>query len=302
MNKLHEKILQMYKAGKSVKEISELLGCHKSLVSYVANKNGLKRRKGCQIKDEVIKMYNEGKSMENIGKKYNISPAGVSYILHKNNIEIRSMSEAKRQSDLNVNIFSEMTNRSAYWLGLIASDGNLSDTDKTKTYRIVISLQQQDSYLIEEFKKDLNSKNKLMARDNQIEFKVNNEKIYKDLLYYNVTPKKSLTLKFPTNLEEKYISHFVRGVFDGDGSIYFDKNSKNKKPRFSICGSLDLLEHIQDYMIEELGINKTKIRKVGNIFEIRYGSKEAIKKIGKWMYNDADIYMKRKKEKFDLID
>lgn len=302
MKELHKNIIDLYITGMPVKEIANSLGCHKALVSYVANKNGLRRRNGCNIKDEVIKDYNEGKSMTEIAETFNISHASVSYILHQNNVKIRSRSEANQQSDLNVNIFSEMTNRGAYWLGLIASDGNLSDADKTKTYRVTISLQQQDSYLIEEFKKDLNSKNKLMTRNNQIEFKINNEKIYKDLLHYNMTPRKSLTLKFPTNLDEKYISHFVRGVFDGDGSIYFDKKTKNIKPRFSICGSLDLLEHIQNYMIEELGINKTKIRQKGNIYEIRYGGREAIKKIAKWMYQDSEIYMKRKKEKFDLID
>lgn len=267
MKELHKNIIDLYITGMPVKEIANSLGCHKALVSYVANKNGLRRRNGCNIKDEVIKDYNEGKTMGFIAEKYNVSCASISYILHKNNVDVRSMSETKQKSDLNTNIFSEMTNRSAYWLGLIASDGNISDLDKEKVYKIVLSLQKEDIYLLEKFKEDLNSENKISIRNNQAYFKINNEKIYKDLLYYNITPKKSLTLKFPNNLEDKYIRHFVRGIFDGDGSIYFDKNKI--KPRFSICGTLDLLENIQNYMIEELGINKTKIRQKGNIYEIR---------------------------------
>ena len=40
------------------------------------------------------------------------------------------------------------------------------------------------------------------------------------------TPRKSLTLEFPKFIPKHLMSHFIRGYFDGDGSVW---NGKRKK-------------------------------------------------------------------------
>ena len=70
-----------------------------------------------------------------------------------------------------------------------------------------------------------------------------------------MTPLKSLrinNLEIPSSL----MSHFIRGMFDGDGSI---SGKKITHVQFMIAGYKPLLEQIQDVLIKACGINKIRI-------------------------------------------
>lgn len=54
---------------------------------------------------------------------------------------------------------------------------------------------------------------------------------------------KSYTAKWPIGLPNEYISHFVRGMFDGDGSIRY---AKNFYPVSYICGTESLIRDIKN--------------------------------------------------------
>ena len=56
--------------------------------------------------------------------------------------------------------------------------------------------------------------------ENQYQFRTHNKRIIEVLTKLGVVPKKSLILEFPTWLHPSTYSHFIRGVFDGDGSLY----------------------------------------------------------------------------------
>lgn len=50
-------------------------------------------------------------------------------------------------------------------------------------------------------------------------FKFSNEKIVRDLNKNGVYTCKSLTLEHVPNIRKNLMNHFIRGYFDGDGSI-----------------------------------------------------------------------------------
>ena len=56
------------------------------------------------------------------------------------------------------------------------------------------------------------------------QFNISNEKIYDDVVSLGLTPNKSLTMQFP-NMPNEFIRHFIRGCWDGDGSVFVDKHS-----------------------------------------------------------------------------
>jgi len=68
------------------------------------------------------------------------------------------------------------------------------------------------------------------------EFHINDEEVYEDLLKLGLTPKKSLTLQFP-QVPSAYIRHFIRGCWDGDGSVYLEKNDLSKPCASFVSGS-----------------------------------------------------------------
>src|SRR5690606_8445162 len=72
-----------------------------------------------------------------------------------------------------------------------------------------------------------------------VRLNLNSKKMYNDLLDKGITPRKSLTLKPPKNVPKDLVRHWIRGYFDGDGSvhIYNDKRDKHKKKPFKLRGS-----------------------------------------------------------------
>lgn len=108
----------------------------------------------------------------------------------------------------------------AYIIGLIATDGNLSIDGRH------INFTSKDKELAEIFVKVLGIKNKIgMKASSSVEEKIyffvqfGDVNFYKFLVSIGLTPKKSKTLGAIT-VPNKYFFHFLRGLFDGDGSFY----------------------------------------------------------------------------------
>lgn len=133
-----------------------------------------------------------------------------------------------------------------------------------------------------------------------------------------VTTKKSLTLTFP-NLSKNLIPHFIRGYFDGDGCIWmgkpklvtsFDKKLNKEYTKFSLntkftfAGCDSFITKLQEYLIAKIGLRKTKLNGshgIKGFCVMEYSGKGNIKKLYNLMYNNATIFGKRKKQKFEEI-
>eukprot|EP01083_Nonionella_stella_P269665 912656_1 len=72
--------------------------------------------------------------------------------------------------------------------------------------------------------------------------KINDHSMARDLIALGCTPRKSLTLKWPANMPDKFASHFVRGYFDGDGCIHYRKVRKSCSVSF--VGSHEFVESL----------------------------------------------------------
>jgi hypothetical protein len=92
------------------------------------------------------------------------------------------------------------------------------------------------------------------------------------------------------------ISHFIRGYFDGDGSI----GKYNGRHKFSIMGTYEVLNWILTYF-KSYGIQKIpKISKKNNIYTFQINSRSDIHKIKEILYESCDDYfLKRKKIIFE---
>ena len=79
------------------------------------------------------------------------------------------------------------------------------------------------------------------------------------------------------------MSHFIRGLVDGDGCIWNGKRRKmrvkDKKyksgyrektihnVKFTYTGNIQFVSKLQEYLINNLGFSKTKL----NVYKSRYG-------------------------------
>lgn len=117
-----------------------------------------------------------------------------------------------------------------------------------------------------------------------------------------IGPNKSLTVKFPP-VPEAYLADFVRGVFDGDGSVFFIRTSKAYPLNTKFCsGSKDFIVGLE-IDLQKIGLPKRNIyeqkTKNGIYYSIKYGHRDSQKLFNVLYKNHPNIpFLERKYNKF----
>lgn len=249
--------------------------------------------------NHIVNLYNEGLSAREIAKILNTSYPTILLRLRNNNVIIRNKNfyGAKRTYSLNENFFENInTEQKAYILGLIYADGNIS-IPQSKNNKLRITLHEQDSYLLERIKIILNYGGSLLKKEKANCLAINSKKICLDLNDKGVFPAKSLILKFPTTnqVPTELIRHFIRGYFDGDGSVFKSKSFLI----FDMLGTNDFLSKVREIFINDIDCSKNvNVNKAGSICSLRYGRSIDVQKIFAYLYKDSGIYLERKYNKF----
>jgi intein-encoded DNA endonuclease-like protein len=248
-----------------------------------------------------------------IGKFYNIAPTTVSKILRENNILVKSRegSGRKRTYEINHNYFNVIDSENkAYILGFIYADGYITDKNK-----LGISLNIKDENILLRIKKEMSSEyplhyfNSSYSKDykstGHVRFLINSEQIYNDLYNMGCITNKSDTLTFPANIPKHLIHHFIRGYFDGDGSVYNrsvynNYNTHYNSLGFSFIGTKEFLEQIVINLPFETNAKLYKEKRTTkNVWEFKTGGIERSKIFYNWLYKDSTIFLDRKKQKFE---
>ncbi|MGK7895820.1 MAG: LAGLIDADG family homing endonuclease, partial [Xenococcus sp. (in: cyanobacteria)] len=91
--------------------------------------------------------------------------------------------------------------------------------------------------------------------------------------------------------------HFVRGYFDGDGSVYLKKSSsRNKHLKISFLGTKDFLSQLKR-TFTDIGYSSSYLKPENNYWVLTLSDSSQLDKVISWMYQDAKIFMERKKNK-----
>jgi len=127
---------------------------------------------------------------------------------------------------INYDSFLKEDSFSFYLLGVWYSDGNVFE----RKYSYFCGLTSKDKEWLEAVR-DVICPNKPLYK-NRTCFSLNiaGKEFFDWLNSWGCIPNKSLVLKFPLNIPDKYLPDFIRGLIDGDGSVYiYETNVKNKK-------------------------------------------------------------------------
>jgi intein/homing endonuclease len=205
--------------------------------------------------------------------------------------------------DFNESFFETIdSEEKAYWLGFIAADGCILIVNKNSnpSYRLSIGLSEKDLNHLEKFKKSIELNHKLYKRENKYNYKdqlsikisyhirIHSKKMFNDLLDKGITPRKSLTLKPPLNVPEDLIRHWIRGYFDGDGSVGIRKNIDTLSIQLS--GTKEVLE----FILKESEIDwKIRLRDRSKAHFIGGSHSKALKFLS-LIYLNSNIYLDRK--------
>ncbi len=205
-----------------------------------------------------------------------------------------------KQTTVNEDYFKSIDHSNkAYFLGLLYADGNLYEKRK----RILLNLKEEDGYIVERFRNELQYTGKLQTwnkeapRQNQKVVSFYNETIYEDLIKLGLKPNKTITSHLP-NIPEEYIPDFIRGFFDGDGCIYV----ANKRVLITIICLENIYIFLKEYLNKhDIEVIFTTSRKynVPTLGILNITKKEHMYKFFKLLYYSEDLlYLKRKFKKF----
>ena len=207
------------------------------------------------------------------------------------------------------------TEEKAYWLGFIAADGSVVKSSEYNSYRLYINLSHIDESHLEKFQNAIEANDTALQRytstvgfcnsDGTTTSRIvlNSLKLCTDLAKYHIHQRKSYDIELP-NIDSNLMPHYLRGLFDGDGSYYCQYDIKNNRYRyaFEIVGASEtLLKQVQEYL---LSVNiKTNIycRKGTKSFRLMSGSRQEILKLIDLLYSNAHIDLNRKYQKINEI-
>jgi hypothetical protein len=219
----------------------------------------------------------------------------------------------QREYRVNQNFFGKWSPDIAYVLGFWFADGNMSSAKGR--YNFSICQNKKDKYLLKKilrkmgsnhllyFPKGYKSSNKLKRRTDCF-FSISSKIIYNDILRIGGVPKKSLIIDFP-KIPKEYMSDFIRGNFDGDGSISL--NSKYSAGCYFCSGSKKFLEKLQKNLYDIWGINSglsVDSRLSGkSCYRLSLGIEDIVKlyKIMYFSHKHNSLFLKRKHDKFNEL-
>lgn len=261
-----------------------------------------------ELKEEIIAYYLDyPKTLSDVGKKFNLSTPTIIKILKDTPKHKKSVI---KNPELREDYFRVIDDeKKAYFLGLIISDGNVfvdeKHPEKNRQASISITLDLNDEYLLKAFKEDVRT-NTVVAKDGRGcgQIAVRSNIMAEDLKKYGIVSRKSFYTKMPDGIPKEFLGAFVRGVFDGDGSILAKKTDRRFIHSLSFCGTHELISCIAD-TLTELGLisftPKVYDYKNRQLSELKIQRKDDIISVGDWMYKDASVFMRRKRVKFDYL-
>ena len=245
----------------------------------------------------LLELYKETCDLGKTANKLNICLETLRKYFISNNLKYNKQT----RYSCNDNFFSEDNEKSFYWAGFIAADGNI---DKAKP-RVCITQASVDHNHLEKFKNDINYNGKIfdvVRKEHREKFlkkeyyssyiKITSRQIINDLSRFNITPNKSKTYQFPEYLSEnENIRHFIRGIIDGDGWIYKDGGSSI----IGLSGTFFCVNFIFNFLKNKLRINtgKCSIRPNG-LTIMQFTKTKDNAKIINYLYDGANIFLDRK--------
>ena len=278
-------------------------------VDTIEHKNYKKYLFTEEQKELICNLYKEYGSTVKVGKMFSVGHKVIAKVLEE--FGIARTAASKRKYALNEHYFDEIdTPNKAYIFGFLMADGCNNKSKCT----ISMSLEERDREILEKIRMEIGSERPLEFLDytNKHDFGYTYKNQYRLLMFsmhmcktleqHGMVPNKSLIAELPV-LPTNLVRHFIRGLFDGDGSVYRNKykGRNSYQHTLTITSTLSMCEKLVEIVEREVKINchiydasnHNGITKVFNI-----SGKNQIKKFMDWMYQDADLFLQRKYDRY----
>ena len=264
--------------------------------------------------DEDYKEYILGNlKMKDVYEKYKVNQNAMDYFFAEKGYVKRS---TLRKENIKIDIFNPVnTPEAAYILGFYIADGCLNGN------KFVITLNEKDKEILEKIRDYMSPITKLIYKKETINkqgivshpmysFAFACKEIVSCLEDLGLGKNKTYLSKSIKNVVPKELMwDFIRGYWDGDGCISSSNVTKNVKETsynyinigFTIISKdPDILNEMNEFFMEE-GINTHVYPDNKGNYLVGTHSKSEIEKIYNKLYTSSNLFMERKRTKFNEI-
>jgi len=237
--------------------------------------------------------------MGRIARAYGIknSKTCIAGALRRQEVTPRTPAENSRKYTVNPHKFDVIDSESsAYWLGFLMCDGHIGRKS------LIVALKESD-------RTHLHKLNMFMESDAPVKHVTRNigknEYSVSEVSFTHPHLASRLTTLGLVSHERKWRSsineippyllhHFIRGILDGDGCI------EKMRPSIGFCGQRDLVIWLRSILAQKCSTDPN--RKIcqhsisRKVYYLKFYGYEKGKKIVSFIYHDATIFLKRKKD------
>lgn len=258
--------------------------------------------KGPIGKNALVNLYiNQKLSMREVGERLDRCGANILYWLREHDIETRVPNspgdyQLYKRDEL---FFDAWSPEMAWVLGLMFADGNVKQASQNgwscTLYSVDVRLLQQVAELIQ------TGATPRRGTGSAYTLLVGSTLIGRSLVALGCIPAKSRTMQFPV-VPPAYLSHFVRGLWDGDGCIFVRERQRSRTRHGTpnthryrevtteyVSGSKCFVAALRDHIREQVEI-PTRVRKrqaqYKPFYTISYYHRNSLRLLS-WMYQDS---------------
>jgi predicted DNA-binding protein YlxM (UPF0122 family) len=286
-----------------------------------ARKIALQKGRVRNISADIRRLYcQEGLSLQEIADRHGTTPQSVFRWFKKYGIARRNRSAARQVAlqkgkvknlssyTVDENFFDEWSPEMAWVLGIVITDGCVYTGSGHSN---VLKIDQKNPEILYKVRKLMKS-NRKIYRDTNIYGSVSTpihtlrferKRIVSALSKLGITPRKSLTVRFP-DVSKTYVRHFLRGIFDGDGTIdrYSVRfNTGSRTFALSLKKIINsVLNDLIDFPNNPCNFHSTKGR---NEYVVYVSQGKACCAFHSFLYKDvpSNMYYSVKKKAFDKL-
>jgi hypothetical protein len=267
------------------------------------------------VAEKIARDYALGDAGVTLAARYGIDASTVYEIVRRFGGHVRTQSEARTVYSIDESFFATIDSHvKAQILGFLFADGCLQVKESGAGVLVVTLAQADDAYL--QWISDTLQSDRPIARRRTrasngktygaVSFVTNNPVIVRDLQRVGMTPRKSLTLQFPSpaQVPVEFIGSFIRGYFEGDGCAYLSKPTtkcRTKRAKACFVGSWDFITALQRVLAER-GIKSTTFVKTSRsgvrFLTMEINTLDDVMRFYDLIYAHAEYRMERKYAKF----
>jgi intein/homing endonuclease len=305
-----QEIADLYISGVGSDTIGKKYNIHPNTVLKILKSKGIQRRQlGKIFTDEdnnnIIKFYIDGEPINKLCKKFGCRSQKIKQILQSNNVELRTIEESHRKYAINENFFDVIdTEDKAYFLGFLYADG----CNHQKSNYVSLSLKNIDKEILLKLAKLIfkdNYQDRIIDRDRSSEGKglesilsISSKHMCQQLDKLGCMQAKTFKLTYPEWIPNNLHSHFIRGYFDGDGSIYVN-TIKGRGSSVKVTSTLNFVTGIKNIISKEIEINCSIYEhSKSKVYDFNTSGDRQVKKFLDWIYKEANIFLKRKHDQY----